>query len=88
MQHILTGCYVAKPKGPSHISKHCGARMRNENGVWHVWQDVETFARSGHALILKRTQGEKKSTRKPLRQKQRLKSISTSCWKAESCVKN
>lgn len=30
MQHILTGCYVAKPKGHSHISKHCGARMRNE----------------------------------------------------------
>ena len=39
--HILTGCYMAKPKGHSHISKHCGARMRNENGVWHVWQDVE-----------------------------------------------
>lgn len=64
MQHILTGCYMAKPKGHSHISKHCGARMRNENGVWHVWQDVETFARNTHALIL-------------IRQKRLLKSIST-----------
>ena len=44
--HILTACYIAKPKGHSHISKHLGARMRNENGVWHVWQDVETFART------------------------------------------
>lgn len=42
--HILTACYVAKPKGHSHISKHRGARMRNEEGVWHVWQDVETCA--------------------------------------------
>lgn len=58
--HILTGCYVAKPKGHSHISKHCGARMRNENGVWHVWQDVETFARNTHALILKKNAERKK----------------------------
>lgn len=86
--HILTACYVAKPKGHSHISKHCGARMRNENGVWHVWQDVETFARNTHALILKKGQGARKSTRKHLRQKRRLKSISTSYWEAESCVRN
>lgn len=60
MQHILTTCYVAKPKGHSHISKHCGARMRNETGVWHVWQDVETFARNTHALTLKKGAGRKK----------------------------
>ena len=52
--HILTACYIAKPKGHDHISKHLGARMRKENGVWHVWQDVETFARNTHALILKK----------------------------------
>ena len=40
MQPILTGCYVAKSKGHSHISK------------WHVWQDVETFSRNTHALLL------------------------------------
>lgn len=34
--------------------------MRNENGVWHVWQDVETFARNTHALILKKNAGRKK----------------------------
>lgn len=45
---------MAKPKGHDHISKHLGARMRKENGVWHVWQDVETFARNTHALILKK----------------------------------
>lgn len=42
--HILTACYVAKPKGHDYNRKFCGARMRNENGVWHVWQDVETYA--------------------------------------------
>lgn len=78
MKHILTGCYMAKPKGHSYISKYLGARMRNEDGVWHVWQDVETFARNTHALILKKNAGARKSTRKPLRQKQRLKSISIS----------
>ena len=32
MQNILTGCYMDNPKGHSHISKHLGARMRNESG--------------------------------------------------------
>ena len=77
MQHILTGCYMAQPKGHSHISKHCGARMRNENGVWHVWQDVETFARNTHALILKKGAGRKKINEKLLRLRRRPKSIST-----------
>lgn len=69
MQHILTSCYVAKPKGHSHISKYCGARMRNENGVWHVWQDVETFARDTHALILKKNAGCKKVNEKTFKTK-------------------
>lgn len=68
-QHILTGCYMAKPKGHDHISKHLGARMRKENGVWHVWQDVETFARSGHALILKKNAGRKKINEKTFKTK-------------------
>lgn len=62
--HILTACYVAKPKGHDHIHKHCGARMRNENGVWHVWQDVETFARNTHARILKKGVKRKKINEK------------------------
>lgn len=62
--HILTACYVVKPKGHDHISKHLGARMRNENGVWHVWQDVETFARNTHALILKKGVKRKKVNEK------------------------
>ena len=66
-QHILTACYVAKPKGHSHISKHRGARMRNENGVW---QDVETFARSTHALILKKNAGRKKVNEKTFKTKE------------------
>ena len=67
--HIFKACYVVKPKGHSHISKHCGERMRNENGVWHVWQDVETFARSGHALILKKNAGRKKVNEKTFKTK-------------------
>ena len=70
MQHILTGCYMAKPKGHSHISKHLGARMRRENGVWHVWQDVETFARNTHALILKKNAGRKKVNEKKFKTKE------------------
>lgn len=70
MQHILTGLYMANPKGHSHISKHCGARMRNENGVWHVWQDVETFARNTHALILKKNAGRKKVNKKTFKTKE------------------
>lgn len=70
MQHILTGLYIAKPKGHSHISKHCGARMRNENGVWNVWQDVETFARNTHALILKKNAGRKKINEKTFKSKE------------------
>lgn len=70
MQHILTGCYMAKPKGHGHISKHCGARMRNENGVWHVWQDVETFARNTHALILKKGVKRKKVNEKKFKTKE------------------
>nr|DAS26659.1 MAG TPA: hypothetical protein [Caudoviricetes sp.] len=66
MQHILTGCYIAKPKGHSHISKHCGARMRHENGVW---QDVETFARNTHALILKKGVKRKKINEKTFKTK-------------------
>lgn len=68
--HILTACYVAKPKGHDHISKHCGARMRNENGVWHVWQDVETFARNTHALILKKGVKRKKINEKKFKTKE------------------
>lgn len=75
MQHILTGLYIAKHKGHDHISKHCGARMRNENGIWHVWQDVEiwqdveTFARNTHALILKKNAGRKKINEKTFKTK-------------------
>lgn len=65
-QHILTGCYIAKPKGHDHISKHLGARMRNENGVW---QDVETFARNTHALILKKGVKRKKINEKTFKTK-------------------
>lgn len=61
---------MAKPKGHSHISKHCGARMRNENGVWHVWQDVETFARNTHALILKKGVKRKKVNEKKFKTKE------------------
>lgn len=68
--HILTACYVAKPKGHDHISKHLGARMRNENGVWHVWQDVETFARDTHALILKKGVKRKKINEKKFKTKE------------------
>lgn len=68
--HILTACYIAKPKGHDHISKHCGARMRNENGVWHVWQDVETFARNTHALILKKGVKRKKVNEKKFKTKE------------------
>lgn len=68
--HILTACYVAKPKGHDHISKHLGARMRNENGVWHVWQDVETFARNTHALILKKGVKRKKINEKKFKTKE------------------
>ena len=68
--HILTACYVAKPKGHGHISKHCNARMRNENGVWHVWQDVETFARNTHALILKKGVKRKKVNEKTFKTKE------------------
>lgn len=67
---ILTACYVAKPKGHNHISKHLGARMRNENGVWHVWQDVETFARNTHALILKKGVKRKKVNEKKFKTKE------------------
>ena len=56
MQHILTGLYI-------------GARMRNENGVWHVWQDVETFARNTHALILKKGVKRKKVNDKTFKTK-------------------
>lgn len=70
MQHILTACYVAKPKGHDHNRKFCGARMRNENGVWHVWQDVETFARNTHALILKKNAGRKKVNEKTFKTKE------------------
>ena len=70
MQHILTGCYMAKPKGHDHISKHLGARMRKENGVWHVWQDVETFARNIHALILKKGVKRKKVNEKTFKTKE------------------
>lgn len=38
--------------------------MRNENGVWHVWQDVETFARNTHAPILKKGVKRKKVNEK------------------------
>lgn len=68
--HILTACYVAKPKGHDHISKHLGARMRNENGVWHVWQDVETFAWDTHALILKNGVKRKKVNEKTFKTKE------------------
>lgn len=67
--HILTACYIAKPKGHDYISKHCGARMRNENGVWHVWQDVETFTRNTHALILKKGVKRKKINEKTFKTK-------------------
>ena len=43
--------------------------MRNENGVWHVWQDVETFARDTHALILKKNAGRKKVNEKTFKTK-------------------
>ena len=43
--------------------------MRNENGVWHVWQDVETFARNTHALILKKGAGRKKINEKTFKTK-------------------
>lgn len=68
--HILTACYIAKPKGHSHISKHCGARMRNENGVWHVWQDVETFAKDTYALILRNGAKRKKINEKKFKTKE------------------
>lgn len=67
--HILTACYVAKPKGHDYNRKFCGARMRNENGVWHVWQDVETFARDTHALILKKGVKRKKVNKKTFKTK-------------------
>ena len=44
--------------------------MRNENGVWHVWQDVETFARNTHALILKKNAGRKKVNKKTFKTKE------------------
>lgn len=43
--------------------------MRNENGVWHVWQDVETFARNTHALILKKGVKRKKINEKTFKTK-------------------
>ena len=67
--HILTACYVAKPKGHDYNRKFCGARMRNENGVWHVWQDVETFARNTHALTLKKGVRRKKINEKTFKTK-------------------
>ena len=43
--------------------------MRNENGVWHVWQDVETYARNTHARILKKNAGRKKVNEKTFKTK-------------------
>lgn len=68
--HILTVRLIAKPEVHSHINKNRGARMRNENGVYHVWQDVETFARNTHALILKKGVKRKKINEKTFKTKE------------------